>query len=462
MLCSLRNDPASETNWKTILALHEDVDFVWIQFVPIHGAVRVRMIPILEFTKMMEHGQHLGIASVITHALRNDTVAKGPKSTGAIYLAPDLSTASISPLRTDRHRLEILARFTTRDGVPIPECPRQKLIDLSNTLNSEFGLYALVGYEIEVVFFKPEDKSFASSNDHAPISNHSWSAATSDVRTLLPVIEDVVQCLSKTGIPIQQFHAESAPGQWEIVLPPKRPLEAVDNLIRAREAIKLVAADHGYCATLHPRPFSDHAGTGAHIHISVNSTDSEAAEKSFLSTANTPSAESFFAGVINHFRALMAFCLPLDVSYERVATGIWSGGEYVSWGSQNRETPLRRIAQNRFEVKLHCGTANPYTSLAALLAAGIDGLRKGFPLAAGDCQDVPSQMTEEQRMAMGICAMIPSSLEESLGCLSDDLELVETLGSAYVDPYVAVTRKWNDHLSSMSPVSRRNWLLRNY
>ncbi|KAJ5882570.1 Protein fluG [Penicillium soppii] len=86
------------------------------------------------------------------------------------------------------YRLKILAL----DGLPIPEFPRQKLIDLSNTMRSEFCLYALMGYEIEAVFFKPEDDSFINSNDQAPIYDHFWSAATPDVRKSLSVIEDLV------------------------------------------------------------------------------------------------------------------------------------------------------------------------------------------------------------------------------------------------------------------------------
>ncbi|KAB8198871.1 hypothetical protein BDV34DRAFT_218538 [Aspergillus parasiticus] len=448
--------------WKMILACHGDVEFVWIQFVPIHGAIRVRMIPIGEFSRMIEHGQKLSIASVITHALRNDHVAAGAKSTGVIYLSPDLSTASIAPLAADKHRLEIFAWHTTQNGIPISECPRYNLTRITQILDNEFGLYALVGFEIEIVFFNSEDGNFRGSSTSAPDSNHTWSAVTSDVRALLPMVEDIVRCLAKTQIYVQQFHAESAPGQWEIVLPPQRPLEAVDSLIRAREAIKLIAAEHGYYASLHPRPFSDHAGTGAHVHISVNPNELEAGKAKSADNTKIVNTDSFFAGIIDHFCSLMAFCLPLDVSYERAVAGIWSGGEYVSWGSQNRETPMRRITRNRFEIKLHCGTANPYASLSALMAAGIDGLRRDTLLTAGDCQEVPSQMTDAQRATMGICAKIPRGIEDSLNYLRDDHRIVDLLGKAYTDSYVAVTKEWNDYVSSMPHESQREWLLKNY
>ncbi|OBT67637.1 hypothetical protein VE03_03826 [Pseudogymnoascus sp. 23342-1-I1] len=416
--------------------------------------MRVRMVPVAQFSRMIEEGERIGIAACITHILRNDHLAEGGNPSGAAYLNPDLHTVSMLPCPDSRHQLQILAGFVRQDGIPIPECPRQKLVDLTDVLDDKYGVYVLVGYEIEVVFLSDHDQQ---ADDTSPETNHSWSAITSDVRAKLPMVEDIVRNLLKAQVPIQQYHAEAAPGQWEIVLPPKRPLEAVDTLIRAREIISLVAQSHGYRATLHPRPYSDHAGTGAHVHLSVNPI-----ERSQCGIVNAPNTDPFFAGILSHFPSLMAFCLPLDVSYERAVSGIWSGGEYVSWGWQNRETALRRIALNRFELKLHCGTANPYVSLAAILAAGIDGLQKGTPLTAGDCQGVPTEMTEEQRTAMGISMKIPRNLEASLEHLQVDTSLRQGLGEAYVAAYVAVTKEWNEHVSKMDPDYRRRWLLQTY
>ncbi|KAJ5289172.1 glutamine synthetase/guanido kinase [Penicillium angulare] len=446
--------------WKEIKALSKDVEFVWMQFIPFHGAMRVRMIPISEFARMVENGQTISIAGVTTHALRNDHIAKGARATSAIHLVPDIATASRSPRRADSHRLEIFARFAREDGSPIPECPRDKITTLTRTLHDQYGVYILVGYEIEVIFLKPEAIT-SSSDAKAPISNHCWSAVSSDVRSVLPLVEDVVRALHRCEISVQQYHAEATPGQWEFVLPPRPPLEAVDTLIRAREAIGLIAEQHGFRATLHPRPYTDQAGTGAHVHLSVNSVQSRDLDEKDQSM-QTCKIDPFFAGIINHFCSLMAFCLPLDESYARVASGIWSGGEFVSWGWQNRETPLRRIAQNRFELKLHCGMANPYVSMAGLLAAGLDGLQRGMTLTAGDCQEVPSEMTLEEREKLGIVAMIPRSLNESLEFLKNDKALSEVLGCEYVNTYASVAEEWNNHVLGMELKCRRKWLLENY
>jgi glutamine synthetase len=420
------------------------------------------MVPIAQFSKMLENGQTISISSVITHALRNDHIAKGVKATDAIHLIPDLLTASIPPLPSDSHRLEILAGFAQPDGVAIPECPRRKLKDLCQVLHDRYGYFILVGYEIEVVFFRPGEETCQGHSPQAPSSNHTWSSVTSDVRSLLPMVEKIVRSLAACGINIQQYHAESTPGQWEFVLPPAEPLKAVDVLVRAREAIALIAREHGYCATLHPRPYSDQAGTGAHVHLSVNSIFPDGREPSLSRTASSPNTDAFFAGIIDHFNSIMAFCLPLDVSYQRVVSGIWSGGEYVCWGRQNRETPLRRIDSNRFELKLHCGTANPYFSLASLLAAGLDGFERDLSLTTGDCQGVPAEMTEKQRAELGITVKISQSVGESLKCLRADTRLCQGLGTKYVAAYAAVTEEWNEYVSKMDPVDQRKWLLQNY
>ncbi|KAJ6191552.1 FluG family protein [Penicillium mononematosum] len=91
--------------------------------------------------------------------------------------------------------------------------------------------------------------------------------------------------------------------------------------------------EFGYRAPLHPRPFPKPAGTGAHVHISVSS----------LGLSAPPEIGPFFAGIINHLPSRIAFCLPLNVPYERVATELWSGGEFASWGWYNKEIALPRI-----------------------------------------------------------------------------------------------------------------------
>lgn len=430
--------------WKAILARHCDAEFVWLQFLLFEGSVRMRMIPVAYFSRMVEENRSLSLSSAHLHLLRNDHLAEDAAPTGTMYLAPDISTAFV-PAR-DGSRVHILANLVNEDQTPRPECLRAKLVHLSDILSHLHGFDILVGYEVEVIFFKSED-----NGGKDPIPSHKLCGMLCGMRPILPMVEGIVRTLNEEKILLEQYHAEMTPGQWEFVLQPQCPLVAVDTLMKARDIITTIADNYGYRATLHPRPFPEHLGSGAHLHLSVNS-----------STAPNPEhTDPFFAGIIKHFPSLMAFCLPLDICYERVATGIWSGGEYISWGWENKETPLRRVANNRFELKLHCGLANPYASLAAILAAGIDGLNKGLPLTGGDCQSSPAYMSDEERAKLNI-RPVPRNLQQSIHHLIDNNGLQKILGEKYTATYISVATEWNRQLNNMDPESQRRLLLENY
>ena len=172
--------------------------------------------------------------------------------------------------------------------------------------------------------------------------------------------------------------------------------------------------------------------------------------------------ESFFAGILSHLPSIAAFAMPLDISYKRVGTGIWSGGDYVCWGWENRETPLRRFTQTRFEFKLMCGTANPYITICAILVAGIDGLDSKLPLLGGDCQGDASSLSAEERSHLHIMKMLPTSIDESLEKLKSDEILARGLGMPLVSAYASITKEWNDVLRNMEEQQRDNWIISHY
>ncbi|KAJ5336294.1 glutamine synthetase/guanido kinase [Penicillium brevicompactum] len=430
--------------WKTILANHPEIEFVWLQFMLFEGTTRMRMIPAAYFTSMMQKNRNISLSSAYLHALRNDDIAPGAASTGEMYLAPDISTASMNS--NESSRVRILANMVNQDQTPRPECIRSKLSNLSDILSHLHGFYLLIGYEIEVVFFRREDNEGAE-----PFVNHKCSAMTFEMRSLLPMIENIVRGFHEEQVPLEQYHSELAPGQWEFVLAPQQPLKAVDTLVRAREIIsRSTGIVQPYILDL--------------FLIIVAREPMSIFPSTLLTHYRPPEAQfsdPFFAGIIDHLPSLMAFCLPLDASYGRLATGIWSGGEFVSWGWQNKETALRRITNNRFELKIHCGMANPYISLAAIMAAGLDGLRKSLPLVAGDCQVSPAELSEEQRSQLGI-KPLPRDMQQSMKCLAQDNDLQRVLGEKYTATYLDVVREWNKQVDEMDETARRITLLQNY
>lgn len=297
--------------------------------------------------------------------------------------------------------------------------------------------------------------------DYEPINTeHSFTSMTPEDRTHMDLIEAVARALATVGIDLEQFHAEAGPGQWEFVLPPAEPVKAIDMLLRARETIMLVAKTFGLRATVYTQPFPEKACNGSHIHISVNPLESNSGLAK-VSPADVQEAESFFAGVMRHFPAILAFALPTDISYQRIMTGIWSGGEYTAWGWQNKEVPFRRIDSTRFELKLVDGLSNPYFVLCAILRAGIIGMQSNLSLTGGPCSIAPAHLSVQERHALSITDRLPTSLDASLAALEADKEIQDHL-SAIVSSYISVKKGEAEFLRAMDNTQRRNWLIARY
>ncbi|KAF8595980.1 hypothetical protein BDV93DRAFT_413201, partial [Ceratobasidium sp. AG-I] len=103
--------------------------------------------------------------------------------------------------------------------------------------------------------------------------------------------------------------------------------------------------------------------------------------------------------------------LPTEASYARVVDGAWSGGAWVCWGRENKEAPLRLCGseQGGFNVELKAfdGVANPYLGLAAVLGAGLTGLKNKVVLEMRDCRVVASELNEDRRREMRITTKMP-------------------------------------------------------
>ncbi|MBA0776666.1 hypothetical protein Gotri_011631 [Gossypium trilobum] len=141
------------------------------------------------------------------------------------------------------------------------------------------------------------------------------------------------------------------------------------------------------------------------------------------------------AGVLDHLPSILAFTAPLPNSYDRIQPNTWSGA-YQCWGKENREAPLRTACPpgipngfvSNFEIKSFDGCANPHLGLAAIIAAGIDGLRRHLHL--------PQPIDANPATLEGKLSRLPKSLRESLEALQKDNVLKELIGEKLV---VAIT-----------------------
>jgi glutamine synthetase len=429
-----------------------DVRFVYVQWLDYMATIRARVVPIKEFTRMIREGDRIGISQGNTGTLQNDTLTSIVNTTGQIYVEPDLRSLRRTHNKDPLPSATVLSYWRSESGAPLPSCPRTSLETLINALQYTHSTTLLVGFEIEVTFLSRNTNTHPKAPQQETFlpltTTHAWGTMTPEQWLQFPFLAEIVTALDAMDIEIQQFHAESGPGQFEFILPPHPPLLAIDTLVQARQVIAQIAALHGYRATLHPKPFES-TGTAAHAHISLHPPDHDMA--------------FFVGGVLKHLPAICAFSMPDTSSYGRVVDDAWTGGTWVAWGTQNREVPLRRIKDGRWEIRCADGLANMYFAMAAMIGAGLLGLQSGtLEYAERDLDVNPSRLDEEGRARYGVTRRMPRSLQEAMEALKVDAALREILDHELVDAYAVMKDAEQRMLGGMGEEERREWMIERY
>lgn len=416
--------------------------YLRLQWVDYTATVRVRILPIKNALEMFSQGNCVSVTRAVLGLVQTDAMSDCHRATGKYDLYPSFESLCLGPRPG-----YAMVQCGISDGLekPAPACPRSSLRTIVERANHQ-GISFLVGFEIEVVFMCCEVGSKEVAYSTLPSSQgQAWSSARAlENHSVMDVVESVMDQLERSGIGIQQFHPESGAGQFEFVMDPLDPLTAVDSLICAREIIGSEASKHSMRATLVPKASA--AGTGAHVHISMMPSKPHRA---------------FLAGILKQLSAILAITLPNVTSYDRVADSEWSGGTWVTWGTQNREAPIRYISGSRYEIKCVDGLANPYLALAAILGAGLQGVLDSEPLTHKDCLDDPANLTSDQRHSLGITEQVPRSIDEALTCFKKS-SLRAILDDAVFENYIAVKETEIKTLQPMEPEFRRKWLIDRY
>jgi glutamine synthetase len=428
---------------------NSEVRFVYVQWLDYVAMVHTRVIPIKEFTRMIREGDRISISQDNTELLQNGLARPTVNTTGQIYVEPDLRSLRRTYNKDPLPSATVLSYWRSGSGNPLPSCPRTSLETLINTLQYTHSTTLLIGFEIQVTFLSrtthtrpkdPEQPTFLSI------------AAGSPSQSLpLPFLSDILLALDDMDIEILQFHAGSNPGQYAFHLPPTPPLLAIDTLLQARQVIAQIAAQHGYRATLYPKPFNnDDASTAAHANISLHPLEHD---MSF-----------FVGGVLAHLPALCAFTLPDSSSYARVGDDR-TAGEWVAWGTQNLSVPLRRIKSGHWEIRCLDGLANMYFAISAIIGAGLLGLQlisdpNWSEMDVGMVN--PGGLDEEGRRRFGIVKRMPGTLGQAMEALKVDGGLREILNSEIVDGYAVMKDSEQRMLGEMGEEERRVWMLERY
>ncbi|KAJ8753951.1 hypothetical protein K2173_001849 [Erythroxylum novogranatense] len=402
------------------------VSFVRVIWVDTSGQHRCRVVPAKRFDHVIKkNGVGLTFASMGMTSFSDGAADETNLSaTGEIRLIPDLSTKRRIPWIKDEEM--VLADMHLRPGEAWEYCPREALRRVSKVLKDEFNLVMNAGFENE--FFLLKNVLREGKEEWVPIDSTSYSS-TSGFDAVSPIFHEVVAALHSLNITVEQLHSEAGNGQFEMASGHTICTNSADNVIFAREVIRAIARKHGLLATFVPKYALDDFGSGCHVHLSIwrNGENVFMASDRSSRYGMSTTGEEFMAGVLRHFPSILAFTAPVPNSYDRIQPNTWTGA-YQCWGKENREAPIRTACPpgivdgwvSNFEIKSFDGCANPHLGLSAIIAAGIDGLRRHLQL--------PDPVDANPATLHGKLQRLPLSLAESLEALKKDKVMEELIG----------------------------------
>ena len=420
-------------------------DTLWVRFVFVDhaGIPKAKAVHRDAFAKRAKAGVGLAKGVLALDPSGALHAASGLSPVGEVRLVPDLS--SLTPLPFARGQAMVSCDMTEPNArTPWDGCPRGALRRVLERL-AERGYRSLASYEAEFYLRGPDGPL-----DRTPYAGSFALTAAADF------VAELAETLEEMGIQPEQCHAEVGHGNLELSVKEAEALVAADRRVLVLETIRGVAQRMSFETTMAPKPYLEGAGNGHHLHLSVYSLEDKTQALFDASGALSGPGSGFVAGLLEHLPAVMAFTTPSPNSYQRIGPGLWSSA-YACYGPDNREAAVRcaspmagaESATANVELKPVDVTANPYLALAAVLAAGIDGLERDLDLGEPTTVD-PATLGEEERASRGI-RPLPASLDEALDALEKDDVLIEALGEPLVRTHLAVARAQAEIARGLTP-----------
>ncbi len=372
---------------------------------------------------------------------------------------PDPTTFQVLPWRSEAPgSARMFCDILMPDGTPSYADPRY-VLKRALARAADMGFTFYMHPEIEFFLFEREP---GRDGEPVPIDaggyfDHTPHAIGHDFRRA------AITMLESMGISVEFSHHEGAPGQQEIDLRYADALTTADNIMTFRLVMKEVALEQGVYASFMPKPFTEHAGSGMHTHLSLFEGDRNAFYEPGSPYQLSKTGRSFIAGLLHHAAEITAVTNQWVNSYKRLS----GGGEapaYICWGHNNRSALVRvpmykpqKGQSTRVEFRSPDSSCNPYLAFAVLLAAGLRGIEKGYELPEG-AEDNVWELTDAERRALGIDPL-PASLAEAVRAMEQSELVAETLGEHVFDFFLRNKRaEWQEYRRQVTQFERDRYL----
>lgn len=431
------------------MAKEENVQFLRLMFTDLYGTIKNVEVPISQLDKLLDNKLMFDGSSI-------DGFVRIEESD--MWLYPDLSTWMIFPWGSEHGKVaRIICEVYTADRKPFMGDPRNNLMRVLDEMKAEGFTDFNIGPEPEFFLFKldPETgKPTMHLNDNGSYFDFAPVDMGENCR------REIVLELERMGFDVEASHHEVAPGQHEVDFKYEDALHACDNIQTFKLVVKTVARKHGLHATFMPKPLAQVNGSGMHINMSLFDKNGNVFYDENGDQKLSQKAYYFLGGLLKHARSFTAVTNPTVNSYKRLVPG-FEAPVYVAWSGRNRSplirVPMAREQGTRFELRSVDPSANPYMAIAAILEAGLDGLRNRIEPAASVDRNIYA-MDEEERRENGI-KDLPSTLHNALKELKNDEVIQGALGEHLFNNFVeAKTLEWDSYRQDVSQWERDQYL----
>jgi glutamine synthetase len=411
----------------------DGVRVVLLSFVDNAGVTRARAIPLRLFERAAQWG--VGLSSAWYTVTATDTVTSSPyvgNPVGDIRMVPDPAALRLFAAQpgwawapTDQFN---------QDGTHHPCCARSYLRRMASRA-AESDLTLKISFELE--WFMAD----TARGPEVPAHDGPGVGAQALVR-VSEFVGDLIDVLDRQDVRVEAVNGEYSDGQLELSFAPKDPVAAADTSVLTRLTIHALSARHGYRSSFSPA-FAGPMGNGGHVHLSVWRQEANLLAGGDGPYGMTTTGAAFLAGLLEQLPAMTAVGAPCAASYLRLLPSRWAG-VYQCWGRENREAAVRFItgmtgagagAANA-EVKCFDEAANPYLLLGAFTAAGTAGVDDNRRLP-GEYTGDPGADDPATLARLGI-RRLPATLDEAIEAMRGSKLLLDTMGPALHDAYLAV------------------------
>jgi glutamine synthetase len=320
-------------------------------------------------------------------------------------------------------------------GQPAAADPRHALVRVLERF-AALGMRPVVACELEFYLLKDEGGGrLVPAGGGRPGERQKIDAySLTRLDDLAPVFDEVYRAAQAQDLPAETLMSEYAPGQFEITLHHRDDaLRAVDEAVMFKRLLRGVAARHGLIACFMAKPFTARAGSGLHVHVSMN----EDGRNLFASDdpAGTPLLRHAIGGMRATMAESMAVFAPNANSYRRFVSQSYAPTAPI-WGINNRSVSLRvpagPAASRHVEHRIAGADANLYLAVATVLAAAELGIRERID---------PGPPVEGNGYAQVQERTLPQTWHDALERAAQSQFLRAALGAGFFDIFLAIKRQ---------------------